>query len=57
MASGTTVVGMIPLLSDVLFGSLAVTIMGGLMVGTIITLLIMPVLYALFFRIRIDRNS
>jgi len=53
MASGTTVVGMIPLLSDVLFGSLAVTIMGGLLVGTIITLLVIPVLYALFFRIRI----
>ncbi|MDR0604974.1 MAG: efflux RND transporter permease subunit [Bacteroidales bacterium] len=56
MASGTTVVGMIPLLSDVLFGSLAVTIMGGLMVGTIITLLIIPVLYALFFRIKIERK-
>jgi multidrug efflux pump subunit AcrB len=55
MASGTTVVGMIPLLSDVLFGSLAVTIMGGLMIGTIITLLIMPVLYALLFRIKIDK--
>jgi multidrug efflux pump subunit AcrB len=57
MASGTTVVGMIPLLSDVLFGSLAVTIMGGLMIGTIITLLIIPVLYALFFRIKIEENN
>ncbi|MDR0368200.1 MAG: efflux RND transporter permease subunit [Bacteroidales bacterium] len=53
MASGTTIVGMIPLLSDVLFGSLAVTIMGGLLIGTIITLMIIPVLYALFFKIKI----
>ncbi|MDR1459679.1 MAG: efflux RND transporter permease subunit [Bacteroidales bacterium] len=54
MAAGTTVVGMIPLLSDVLFGSLAVTVMGGLMVGTLITLLIIPVLYSLFFKIKIE---
>jgi multidrug efflux pump subunit AcrB len=53
MAAGTTVLGMIPLLSDVLFGALAVTIMGGLLVGTIITLMVIPVLYALFFRIKI----
>ncbi len=53
MASGTTVVGMIPLLTDVLFGSLAVTIMGGLLVGTVITLMIIPVLYALFFKIKV----
>ncbi|MDR1345646.1 MAG: efflux RND transporter permease subunit [Bacteroidales bacterium] len=56
MASGTTIVGMIPLLSDVLFGSMAVTIMGGLTVGTLITLLIIPVLYALFFRIKIEEK-
>jgi multidrug efflux pump subunit AcrB len=54
MASGTTIVGMIPLLTDVLFGSLAVTIMGGLLVGTLITLVIMPLLYAMFFRVKVS---
>lgn len=49
MASLTTILGMIPLLNDDLFGSLAVTIMGGLLVGTVITLVFIPVLYALFF--------
>lgn len=49
MASLTTILGMIPLLTDDLFGSLAVTIMGGLLVGTVITLVFIPVLYALFF--------
>lgn len=53
MASLTTILGMIPLLSDDMFGSLAVTIMGGLLVGTLITLLFVPVLYAYFFKIKV----
>jgi multidrug efflux pump subunit AcrB len=53
MVSLATSLGMIPLLSDNLFGPLAVTIMGGLIVGTLITLLVTPVLYALFFNIKI----
>ena len=52
MASMTTVLGMAPLLFDPLFGSLAVTIMGGLTVGTLITLVFLPVLYSLFFKIK-----
>ncbi|MGM9713368.1 MAG: efflux RND transporter permease subunit [Prevotella sp.] len=47
MASLTTILGMIPLVSDSLFGSLAVTIMGGLAVGTLIILIFIPVLYSL----------
>jgi len=57
MASLTTILGMIPLLSDELFGSLAVTIMSGLLIGTIITLLFIPVLYAVFFRIKTKTSS
>lgn len=49
MASLTTILGMIPLVSDSLFGSLAVTIMGGLSVGTLIILVFIPVLYAIIF--------
>ena len=52
MASLTTILGMIPLLSDAMFGALAVTIMGGLFFGTIITLVFVPVLYVLFFNIK-----
>jgi multidrug efflux pump subunit AcrB len=52
MASLTTVLGMIPLLPDAMFGSMAATIMGGLLMGTVITLVIIPVLYALFFKIK-----
>ncbi|MDR3046826.1 MAG: efflux RND transporter permease subunit [Bacteroidales bacterium] len=56
MAATTSIVGMIPLLSDVLFGSLAVVIMSGLTVGTIITLIVIPVLYALFFKIKVEKK-
>lgn len=52
MASCTTILGMIPLISDAMFGPMAVAIMGGLLVGTIITLMIIPVFYALFFKIK-----
>ncbi len=52
MAALTTILGMIPLLPDAMFGSLAASIMGGLTFGTLITLLFIPVLYALFFHIK-----
>lgn len=52
LAALTTILGMIPLINDDMFGALAVTIMGGLLIGTIITLVILPVLYSLFYRIR-----
>ncbi|WP_018338939.1 efflux RND transporter permease subunit [Butyricimonas synergistica] len=50
MASLTTILGMLPLLGDDMFGSMAVTIMSGLLVGTVITLVFIPVLYAVFFK-------
>ena len=52
MASLTTIVGMIPLVSDPMYGSMAITIMGGLTVGTIITLLLLPLFYTALFDIK-----
>jgi multidrug efflux pump subunit AcrB len=52
LAAGTTIFGMIPLLPDAFFASMAVTIMGGLAFASILTLIAVPVLYALFFRIK-----
>ena len=49
MASLTTIVGMIPLLGDPMYGSMAITIMGGLTVGTVITLLLLPFFYTVLF--------
>jgi len=51
-ASMTTVLGMLPLLFDSMFGGMAATIMGGLVVATLLVLMILPVVYSLFYRIR-----
>lgn len=50
MAAITTVLGMIPLLADVFFVAMAVTIMAGLTFATILTLIVVPVLYAILFK-------
>jgi multidrug efflux pump subunit AcrB len=52
MAAFTTVLGMIPLLPDIFFSAMAVTIMAGLTFATILTLLFVPVLYVILFGIK-----
>ena len=51
LAASTTILGMIPLLPDVFFVNMALTIMTGLAFATLLTLVIVPVLYAIFFRV------
>ncbi|MDE6609506.1 MAG: efflux RND transporter permease subunit, partial [Muribaculaceae bacterium] len=51
LASITTIVGLIPLINDPMYGSLAVTIIGGLFVGTIVTLMLLPLFYSIFFHV------
>ena len=52
MAALTTMLGMIPLFQDAFFISMAVTIVFGLGFATVLTLLVVPTLYAIFFRIK-----
>ncbi|MDE7370101.1 MAG: efflux RND transporter permease subunit, partial [Muribaculaceae bacterium] len=52
LASFTTIAGMIPLVGDPMYGSLAVTIIGGLLIGTFATLLLLPTLYSVFFNVK-----
>ena len=52
MAAITTILGMLPLLSDVFFQPMAVTIMFGLGFATLLTLIVVPVLFALFYRVK-----
>lgn len=47
----TTVLGLLPLLGDVFFKGLAVVIMFGLSFAAILTLVVVPVLYATFFKV------
>ena len=56
MAALTTILGMMPLLQDAFFISMAVTIMLGLGFATILTLIVVPVLYAIFFRVPHERS-
>ncbi|UCD52405.1 MAG: efflux RND transporter permease subunit [Phycisphaerales bacterium] len=51
MAALTTVLGMIPLVVDAFFASMAVTVMFGLSFATVLTLVVVPVLYAIVFRV------
>lgn len=51
MAALTTALGMIPLLTDAFFVAMAVTIIAGLVVATVLTMVVVPVLYAIFFRV------
>lgn len=47
LASGTTILGMVPLLFDAMFGGMAACIMGGLLVSALLTLFVLPVTYTL----------
>jgi len=57
MAALTTILGMLPLVQDAFFVSMAVTIMFGLGFATVLTLIFVPVLYTIFFRIRDERQQ
>lgn len=52
LAAGTTVLGVAPLLQDVFWVAMAVTIMFGLALGSVLTMILMPVLYACFFSVK-----
>lgn len=54
--SNQSVYAQVPLVNSNLLGSMAVTIMGGLMFATILTLVFIPTLYVIFFRIPTSRN-
>ncbi|MEH6471885.1 MAG: efflux RND transporter permease subunit [Halopseudomonas sp.] len=51
MAASTTILGMIPLLPDIFFANMALTIMFGLGFASVLTLFVIPTLYAILFRI------
>lgn len=52
LAAGTTILGVIPLLQDVFWRGLGVAIMGGLAVGSLLTLAAVPLFYALIYRLK-----
>lgn len=57
LAAATTILGLIPLLGDVFFVNMSITIMSGLGFATILTLLVVPTLYSVLFSIRPNDNQ
>jgi multidrug efflux pump subunit AcrB len=57
MAAFTTVLGMTPLIFDPFFATMAITIFAGLSFATLLTLIVVPVLYATFFRVSFTEES
>ncbi len=57
LASATTILGMLPLLTDALFGPTAVVIMAGLIVATVMTIIFAPLVYALLYKVRIPEEN
>jgi multidrug efflux pump subunit AcrB len=57
MAALTTILGMLPLLQDDFFIAMAVTIMFGLGFATVLTLIVVPVLYAVFFKVSYEYDK
>lgn len=56
MASGTTILGMAPLLFDAFYAGMAATIMSGLFAATFLTLIIVPVAYTKVYKIKADKS-
>ena len=59
LTTATTVLGMMPLLwgGSAMFRPMAITIMFGLAFATALTLLVVPVLYSLFFRVKFENQG
>jgi multidrug efflux pump subunit AcrB len=57
MAAATTILGMIPLFFDAFFIAMAVTIVFGLLVATVLTMIVVPTFYAIFFNVKPDEGG
>jgi multidrug efflux pump len=57
LTAAAAILAMIPLTRSVFFGPMAVAIMGGLAVATILTVLFLPALYAAWFSVKIPANE
>ena len=57
LTAGTAILAMIPLTRSVFFGPMAVAIMGGLAVATLLTVLFLPALYAAWFKVSVPKEA
>ena len=52
LTAAAAILGMLPLIRSIFWGPMAVAIAGGLIVATVLTLLVLPVMYAVAYRVR-----
>ena len=52
ITAAAAILGMLPLMRSIFWGPMAVAIAGGLIVATVLTLLVLPVMYAVAYRVR-----
>lgn len=57
LTAAAAVLAMIPLSRSTFWGPMAISIMGGLIVATLLTLLSLPAMYAAWFRVRADETG
>ena len=57
LTAAAAILAMIPLTRSVFFGPMAVAIMGGLAVATILTVLFLPALYAAWFKVKVPQRT
>lgn len=57
LTAAAAILAMIPLTRSVFFGPMAVAIMGGLAVATLLTVLFLPALYAAWFRVKVPQQA
>ena len=55
LAAITTILGVMPLIFDPFFADMSVTIMGGLAFATVLTMIAVPVLYSIFYKIKVEK--
>jgi multidrug efflux pump len=57
LTAAAAILAMIPLTHSVFWGPLAIVIMGGLLVATFLTLLYLPALYALWYKVKTPEET
>lgn len=57
LTAAAAILGMIPLISSIFWGPMAVAIAGGLLIATILTLLVLPTMYAAWFKVEPESNQ
>ena len=57
LGAGTTILGVLPLVQDIFWVAMATTIAAGLTFGTVLTMILVPVIYSIFYRVKVPATG